>query len=370
MKLLSPVKLGAFTLKNRVVMAPMARARSDENRAPTDMVAQYYAQRAGAGLIVTEASSISIMSPSRPHASAIYAENHVAGFAKVAAAVHAAGGIVFQQIYHLGRKADPTRMPDGAAVLAPSAIAAKGTINGVTGPCPFGMPRAIPTGEIVGIVEEFRRGATNAKRAGMDGVEVHGASAYLIDQFLRSGTNLRTDRYGGSAENRARFMLEVVDAVVSVMGKDRVGIKLAPRALGDGIFDANPAETFGYAAEQLGRRGIAYITLVEGPGERHRPTDSVPALMGVLRKAFGGALIVNGGYGRETAEEVIAAGRADLVSFAIPFISNPDLVERFRLGAPLAPGDEATFHSGGAKGYIDYPTLAGARAAQSPPSHL
>lgn len=364
MKLLSPVKVGAFTLPNRVVMAPMARARSDINRAPTDMVAQYYEQRATAGLIVTEASSISVMSQSRPHASAIFADNHLEGFAKVAARVHAAGGIIFQQIYHLGRKADPTRMPGGAPVLAPSAIAAKGTINGANGPCPFGLPRALETDEILGIVEEFRRAAMNSKRAGMDGVEVHGASAYLIDQFLRSGTNQRTDRYGGSVENRARFLLEVVDAVVSVVGKDRVGIKLAPRALGDGIFDANPVETFGYAAEQLGRRSIAYITLVEGPGERHKPTDSVPALMGVFRKAFGGALIVNGGYGRDTAEEVVSSGKADLVSFAIPFISNPDLVERFRLNAPLTPGDEATFHSGGAKGYIDYPTLAGARAAE------
>lgn len=364
MKLLTPVKLGAFTLRNRVVMAPMARARSDENRAPTDMVAQYYAQRAGAGLIVTEASSISIMSPSRPHASAIFADNHVDGFAKVAASVHAAGGIIFQQIYHLGRKADPTRMPGGAPVLAPSSIAAKGTINGVHGPCPFGLPRAIETDEIPGIVEEFRNAALNAKRAGMDGVEVHGASAYLIDQFLRSGTNQRNDRYGGSAENRARFMLEVVDAAVSVMGKERVGIKLAPHTRGDGIFDANPVETFGTAAEQLGKRGIAYVTLVEGPGERHKPDDEVPALMPVFRKAFGGALIVNGGYGRDTAEEVISSGKADLVSFAIPFISNPDLVERFRLGASLQPGDEATFHSGGAKGYIDYPTLGEARAAE------
>jgi N-ethylmaleimide reductase len=365
MKLLSPVTVGAFTLRNRVVMAPMARARSDAHRAPTEMVAEYYAQRASAGLIVTEASSISAMSPSRPHASAIYADNHVEGFARVAARVHAAGGLIFQQIYHLGRKADPTRMPGGAPVLAPSAIAAKGTINGANGPCPFGVPRALETDEIPGIVEQFRAAATNAKRAGMDGIEVHGASAYLIDQFLRSGTNQRTDRYGGSAENRARFLLEVVDAVVSVVGRDRVGIKLAPRALGDGISDANPVETFGHAAEQLGRRGIAYLTLVEGPGERHRPTAEVPALMGVVRKAFGGALIVNGGYGRETAEEVIASGKADLVSFAIPFISNPDLVERFRANAPLAPGDETTFHSGGDKGYIDYPTLLGqARAAE------
>jgi N-ethylmaleimide reductase len=328
------------------------------------MVAQYYAQRASAGLIVTEASSVSIMSQSRPHASAIFADNHVEGFAKVAARVHAAGGVIFQQIYHLGRKADPTRMPGGAAVLAPSAIAAKGTINGANGPCPFGLPRAVETHEIAGIVDEFRKAAANSKRAGMDGVEVHGASAYLIDQFLRSGTNLRTDQYGGSAENRARFLLEVVDAAISVMGKDRVGIKLAPHAMGDGIFDANPVETFGYAAEQLGKRGIAYITLVEGPGERHRPDDKVPALMGVFRKAFGGALIVNGGYGRESAEDIVASGKADLVSFAIPYISNPDLVERFAANAPLNAGDEATFHSGGAKGYVDYPTLAEARAAE------
>lgn len=360
MTLFAPIRLGPYELRNRLVMAPMARARSDENRAPNAMVAEYYAQRATAGLIVTEASSVSPLSVSRPHASAIYGAGHEAGWRLVAERVHAAGGAIFQQLYHLGRKSDPSRMPDGAVPVAPSAIAARGHVAGVAGPTDFAVPRALETDEIAGVVAEFRTAAENAKRAGMDGIEIHGANSYLIDQFLRDGTNRRSDRYGGGVENRARFLLEVVDAVAGVFGADRVGVRLSPHMRGDGIADSDPAAIFGHAATALSERGIAYLHLVEAvkPGLGQSPPEGAAPLMPVIRRAFQGPLIVNGGYDRVTAESAIRSGAADLVAFASLFIANPDLVERFRREAPLNPPDPATFHQGGAKGYVDYPVLA------------
>lgn len=377
--LFSPIRVGALELPNRVVMAPMARARSDDNRAPTPMVAEYYAQRASAGLIVTEASSVSPLSQSRPHASAIYLPLHVQGWARVADAVHAAGGRIFQQIYHLGRKSDPSRMPGGAPPVAPSAIAARGQVAGVSGPVDFAVPRALETGEIAGVVAEFRNAAANAKAAGMDGVEIHGANGYLIDEFLRDGTNRRTDRYGGGPENRVRFLLEIVDAVASVFrpgifgagvsGAGRVGVRLSPHHRGDGIFDSDPAEIFGHAAAQLSARGIAYLHLIEAavPGLPQSPAPGAPAqfpeergapaVLATVRRAFPGPLIVNGGYTRASAEAVIASGQADLVAFATLYIANPDLVERLRRDGPFNTPDPATFHTGGAKGYVDYPRL-------------
>jgi N-ethylmaleimide reductase len=364
MDLFTPCRVGAFELRNRFVMSPMARARSGDDRAPTPMVAQYYAQRAAAGLIVSEASSVSAMSQSRPHASAIFDERHVAGWRLVAERVHAAGGLIFQQIYHLGRKSDPTRMPGGVAPVAPSAIAAKGQVNGVNGPVDFALPRTLETDEIAGVVGEFRAAAENARRAGMDGVEIHGANSYLIDQFLRDGTNRRTDRYGGNVANRARFLLEVMDAAIDVFGRERVGVRLSPHARGDGIADSDPEAIFGHAAGALGERGIAYLHLIEAmrPGLPQSPPDGAPRLLPVMRREFRGALIVNGGYDKAGANAVIAAGAADLVAFAALFIANPDLVERFRLSAPLNPPDPSSFHQGGAKGYIDYPTLGGVAA--------
>ncbi len=323
------------------------------------MVADYYAQRASAGLIISEASSVSPLSVSRPHAAAIYSDVHARGWQRVADRVHAAGGRIFQQIYHLGRKSDPSRMPQGAPPVAPSAIAARGQINGINGPVAFAVPRALETAEITDVVGEFKAAALNAKSAGMDGVEIHGANCYLIDQFLRDGSNRRTDRYGGSVENRARFLLEVVDAVVAVLGPKRVGVRLSPHARGDGIFDTDPAATFGYAAAALADLGIAYLHLIEAtkPGLPQSPPEGAQPLMAILRRAFRGPLIVNGGYDKASANAVIAAGAADLVAFAALYIANPDLVERFRRDAPLNPPDPSSFHQGGAKGYIDYPTL-------------
>jgi len=366
MNLFTSCRIGPYELRNRCVMAPMARARSDENRAPNPMVADYYAQRAGAGLLITEASSVSPLSVSRPHASAIFGDVHMAGWRHVADRVHAAGGLIFQQIYHLGRKSDPSRMPDRAAPVAPSAIAAKGQVNGINGPVDFAVPRALTTDEVSGVVEEFRAAANNARKAGMDGVEIHGANCYLIDQFLRDGTNRRTDRYGGSLANRARFLLEVVDAVVGVFGPERVGLRLSPHARGDEIADSDPAATFGYAASAVDERGIAYLHLIEAtkPGLPQSPPQGTAPLMPIVRRAFRGPLIVNGGYDHDSAMQVIQSGAADLVAFGALFIANPDLVERFRSHAPLNPPDPSTFHQGTAKGYIDYPMLAGAAAAE------
>jgi N-ethylmaleimide reductase len=359
MQLLEPVRVGAFALRSRIVMAPMARARSDQDRAPTPMVAQYYAQRALVGLIVTEASSVSPRSVSRPGASAIFMARHEAAWRGVAAAVHAQGGIIFQQIYHLGRKSDPTRMEVGTVPVAPSAIAAQGQVAGVNGPVPFAMPRALATDEIPGIVQEFRQAALRAHAAGMDGVEVHGANAYLLDQFLRDGTNRRTDRYGGSPANRARLLLEVVHEAIAVFGADRVGVRLSPHARGDGIADSDPAATFGHAAGALNELGLAYLHLIEArvPGLPQSPPPGTASLAPLMRRVFRGPLIVNGGYDWESANQVIAEGAADLVSFAALMIANPDLPERFRRNAAFNAPDRASFYDGGAKGYTDYPVL-------------
>jgi N-ethylmaleimide reductase len=321
------------------------------------MVAEYYAQRASVGLIVTEASSVSPLSVSRPHTSAIYGDRHVAAWKLVSDRVHAAGGLIFQQIYHLGRKSDPTRMPAGAVPVAPSAIAALGQINGVNGPTGFALPRALNEDEIRNVVDEFRRGAINAQRAGMDGVEIHGANCYLIDQFLRDGSNKRTDRYGGSVANRTRFLLEVVDAVVGVFGADRVGVRLSPHALGDGIADSDPAATFGHVAGALDERRLAYLHLIEAskPGLPQSPPKGAAPIMPIIRRAFSGALIVNGGYTKQLANQVVASGEADLVAFGTLLISNPDLPERFARNLPLNSPDPSSFYQGGAKGYIDYP---------------
>jgi N-ethylmaleimide reductase len=366
MDLFSSFRLGPFELRNRIVMAPMNRARSDANRAPTKMTGEYYAQRATVGLIVTEATSVSPLSVSRPGTSAIYEDVHVAGWRQVAERVHAAGGTIFQQLYHLGRKADPSRMPDGATPVAPSAIAAKGKVAGVNGPVDFAVPRALDADEIPGVVEQFRVAAANAKRAGMDGVEIHGANSYLIDQFLRDATNRRVDHYGGSIANRARLLLEIVDTVCDVIGPERVGVRLSPHAHGDGIADSDPVATYRYAAGALNERGIAYLHLVEvtKPGLPQSPPQGTPPVMPIVRNAFGGALIVNGGYDRDSANELIGSGGADLVAFGALMIANPDLVERFRRRAPLNLPDHATFHQGGANGFIDYPALAEAAAAE------
>jgi N-ethylmaleimide reductase len=351
--LFQPATIGKLQLPNRVVMAPMTRNRADERDAPHALNAEYYRQRASAGLIITEASQVSPQGKGYPRTPGTYNAAQIAGWSHITEAVHDAGGRIFLQLWHVGRISHPSTQPDGGLPVAPSAIAAEGTIATGNGPQLFPVPRALATAEIPGVVEQFRRGALNALAAGFDGVEIHGANGYLVDQFLRDGTNRRTDRYGGSVENRVRFLREVVEAVASVWGNDRVGVRLSPLGNFNSMSDSNPALTFGHAAEVLGRYGLAYLHVVEGGHE----SAGGPFDWAALKRLFRGAYMANGGYDRARAEAVLAEGRADLVSFGTPYVANPDLAERFRLGLPLAEPDRATFYGGDARGYTDYPAL-------------
>jgi N-ethylmaleimide reductase len=356
---LDPVRIGTLELPNRIVMAPLGRARADQaTREPTASVARYYAQRSTAGLIVSEATHVSPDSVSRPGTSAIHSEGQVAAWKHVTDAVHASGGRIFQQLFHLGRKADPARVPKGGLPPAPSAIAAKGEFTRADGSYPFPVPRPLALEEVPRLVEEFGRAAANAKRAGFDGVEIHGANGFLVDQFLRDGANRRTDSYGDSLEHRARFLLEVVDAASAALGSQRVGVRLSPHARADGTDDSAPRETFGYVASRLSERQIAYLHLIEPVAT---PPDA--QLAPSIRAAFVGPLILCGGFDRGAAWDAIAEGRADLIAFGVGFIANPDLVERLRRNAPWNAPDPTTFYSGGERGYTDYPFLAPAEGA-------
>jgi N-ethylmaleimide reductase len=351
--LFEAVQVGGLWLSNRVVMAPLGRARADaQNREPTQSVLTYYVQRASAGLLISEATHISPNSVSRPGTSAIHSTGQVVAWRRVTDAVHGAGGRIFQQLFHLGRKADPARLPHGGLPPAPSAIAAKGEFSTPHGPEPFPVPRALTAHEIPELVGEFARAAANSKQAGFDGVEIHGANGFLIDQFLRDGANQRTDAYGGSIAKRARFLLEVVDAVTGEFGSDRVGVRLSPHAVSDGLVDSTPQQTFRYVAEQLHARKIAYLHLIEPVTT---PDDA--RLAAVLRAGFRGPLILCGGFDRSSAQRAVSETRADLVAFGAGFIANPDLVERLRRDATWNTPDPVTFYSGGDRGYIDYPFL-------------
>jgi len=353
MSLFQPQKLGALALPNRIVMAPLGRAGgTPASREPTALVAQYYVQRASAGLIISEATHISADTVSRRGTTAIHTEGQVAAWRKVTDAVHEAGGRIVQQLFHLGRKADPALLPTGAWPLAPSAIAARAEFATPQGPKPFPVPRALERDEIARVVEAFGVAAANARRAGFDGVEINGANGYLIDQFLRDGANQRHDRYGGDVEGRARFLLEVVDAVTPHWGADRVGVRLSPHPHPDGTQDAAPRRLYRYVAERLAARDLAYLHLVE-------PVATAPAdrIAPVVRQAFAGPLILCGGFDKASGENALTEGRADLIAFGAGFIANPDLVERLRRDAPWNAPDPSTFYSGGAAGYVDYPVL-------------
>jgi len=371
MQLMSPVQVGELTLPNRVAMAPMTRARSAESRAPSELVAEYYAQRASAGLLISEACSVSRLSVSRPGTSAIYLDVHAEGWRRVADRVHQQGGRIVQQLYHMGRKADPSRLPAGERPVAPSAVASDRQVGGANTYFQFGEPRALTVDEVAGVVDEFREAARQARKAGMDGVEIHAAQGYLIDQFLKDATNRRSDRYGGSIANRARFLIEVVDAVVGVFGAGRVGVRISPHYRDGGIGDSDTQALFGHVSAALDELGIAYLHAIEAreKGARQGPPEGQPFLMPMLRRTFRGPLIANSGFTRQSAEEAIAAGIADVVSFGGLYVANPDLVERFCIGAPLNKPDPATYYVGGSRGYTDYPTLAGAAAQFMPISH-
>ena len=346
--LFDPLKAGTFTLKNRIVLAPLTRCRASAGRVPNDMMREYYVQRASAGLMLTEATSVTPMGVGYPDTPGIWSDEQVAGWRHITDAVHAAGGTILLQLWHVGRISDPSYL-GGALPVAPSAIAAKGHVSLLRPMRDYVVPRALELSEIPGVIADYRRGAENAKRAGFDGVEVHGANGYLLDQFLQNSTNHRTDVYGGPIENRARLMLEVVDACIEVWGADRVGLHLAPRGDSHTMGDSNPLATFGYVAAETGKRKIAFLFTRESQG----PNGISPQ----LKKAFGGVLIANEKFTKETAEAAITSGAADAVAFGKQFIANPDLPERFKLNAPLNTPDAASFYGGDARGYIDYPAL-------------
>jgi len=359
--LLTPLTVGALELPNRIIMAPLTRSRAGASRTPNALMAEYYRQRASAGLIITEATSVDPMGVGYAGTPGIWSDDQVRGWAQITDAVHAEGGHIFVQLWHVGRISDPMFL-EGKTPVAPSAVRPAGHVSLVRPEKAFVTPRALELSEIPGIIAAYRRGAENARRAGFDGVELHGANGYLLDQFLQSKTNLRTDEYGGSVENRARLMLEATDAAISVWGADRVGMHLAPRGDAHDMGDANPAETFGYVARELGKRRIAFLCAresLDGPqaqgGGQARP---VTRLGPALKKAFGGVFIANQQFTQQTAEQTIAAGEADAVAFGVLFIANPDLPERFATGAELNAPDLTTFYAPGELGYIDYPVLA------------
>ena len=351
--LFDPLKIGDLTLKNRIVMAPLTRSRSGETRVPGPLVAQYYRQRASAGLIVSEATAVTPMGVGYADTPGIWNDAQVEGWKAVTQAVHAEGGLIFLQLWHVGRISDPSFL-GGAQPVSASAIGAQGHVSLLRPMRPYPTPRALTVPEIAEVVEAYRLGAENAQRAGFDGVELHGANGYLLDQFLQDSVNRRTDEYGGPVENRARLMLEAVDAAISVWGPDRVGLHIAPRGDSHSMGDSDLAGTFGYVAREMGKRKIAFLMAREalGPG-RIGPQ---------LKAAFGGAYIANEGFDLASGQHVVASGEADAVGFGKLFIANPDLPARFAAGAGLNPWRSETFYAGGAQGYVDYPALEAVEA--------
>jgi len=353
--LFTPIQLGDYTLPNRIVMAPMTRLRAIES-IPNSLMVTYYTQRVSAGLIVTECTMVSPLSLGYMNCPGIYTDEQVAGWRLVTDAVHEKGGRIFLQLWHCGRVSHPSLL-DGQLPVAPSAIAGVGELHTPAGKVPLETPRALETHEIPEIVEQFRLGAENAKAAGFDGIELHGAFGYLIDQFLQDGSNQRTDEYGGSIEKRSRFMLEVVEAVASVWGANRVGIKLSPSNTFYGMHDSNSKETFTYAINALNSFGLAYLHLMEPNEVDLKNRDVMNPVTPYFRQIFKGTLITNGGYDNLKGDRILAKGDADLVSFGKLFIANPDLPKRFQENAQLNTPDPRTFYAPDAKGYTDYPFL-------------
>ncbi|GJJ03515.1 alkene reductase [Duganella rhizosphaerae] len=348
--LFDPLTIGDLTLKNRIVMAPLTRARAVGGaRVPNALMAKYYVQRASAGLILSEATAVTPQGVGYADTPGLWSDEQVEGWKLVTEAVHQAGGVIFAQLWHVGRVSDPSFL-NGDAPVSASAIAADGHVSLLRPQRAYPVPRALDTEELAGIVAAYKLGAENAKKAGFDGVEIHGANGYLLDQFLQDKTNQRTDNYGGSIENRARLMLEVTDACIAVWGAGRVGMHLAPRRDAHDMGDSNPAATFGYVARELGKRKIAFICAREAVGE-----DSLGPL---LKQEFGGVYIANEKMDKQTAQQVLDAGTADAIAFGKAFIANPDLPRRLQLDAPLNEWKAETFYAPAEEGYTDYPALA------------
>lgn len=343
--LLDPIRIGDLELPNRVFMAPLTRSRSGAERIPNDLMLEYYVQRAGAGLILSEATAVTPMGVGYTDTPGIWSDEQVAGWRKITDAVHAEGGRMFLQLWHVGRISDPFYL-NGELPVAPSAIAPGGIVSRVQPAKPYVVPRALERDEIPGVIEAYRKGAENAKAAGFDGVEIHGANGYLLQQFLHLASNVRTDDYGGSLENRARLMLEVTDACIEVWGRQRVGMHLAPRGGGP---EEDAVETFGYVARELRKKEIAFICARE-----ERQNDWVSR---TIRQEFGGVFVANEKFDQASGEWAVSNGEADAVAYGRLFIANPDLVQRFRQGAALNEPDTSTFYAGGAVGYTDYANL-------------
>jgi N-ethylmaleimide reductase len=353
--LFNPVRLGALEAPNRIVMAPLTRMRAGPGRVPTPLMAEYYARRAAAGLIITEATAISQQGAGYPNSPGIYTDEQVAGWQRVTEAVHRAGGRIFLQLWHMGRMSHPSFQPDGGLPVAPSAIAPRSgqafTENGMQ---PYVTPRALKPEELPGIVAQYAAGAQHAKIAGFDGVEIHNANGCLLDQFLCDGTNYRTDDYGGPVRNRARLTLEVTVAVTQVWGADRVGICFSPGGVFNDMHDSIPLATFSHVLHELNRFNLAYAHLIMSTEDDLRQ-GAIPVSLVALRQGFHGPLIVANGFTYTTATKVLEEGLADAAAFGRLFIANPDLPGRFRLNAPLNPPDESTFYGGAENCYTDYP---------------
>ncbi|HEX7532133.1 MAG TPA: alkene reductase [Methyloceanibacter sp.] len=352
--LFTPAKAGALTLRNRVVMAPLTRSRAGPGNVPHQLNALYYAQRASAGLIISEATQIAPEGQGYIATPGIHSAEQIAGWKCVTKAVHVAGGPIVLQLWHVGRISHPSFQPGGVAPVAPSAIKPDTKAFTANGFEPIPTPRALETDEVLAIVAQYAQGARNALAAGFDGVEVHAANGYLIDQFLQDRTNKRTDRYGGSVENRSRFLLGAVDAVTAAVGADRTGVRISPQNTMNDIGDSDPQALFNYVAQQLSGRGLAYLHVIEGDtgGAVVPPFDYQH-----IKDLFGGMVIANNGFDKQRASKAIADGRADLIAFGKPFIGNPDLVVRLFLDAPLMPLNPETLYGGLELGYTDYPVL-------------
>lgn len=348
--LFQPTQLGAWSLRNRIVMAPLTRCRAEGDRVPGDLMAEYYRQRASAGLIISEATAISPSAVGYPNTPGIWSEQQIEGWKKVTHAVHQEGGLIIMQLWHVGRISHPSYL-DGAMPVAPSAIKPAGHVSLIRPKAEYPIPRALETEEIANIVQAYKQGAVNAKAAGFDGVEIHGANGYLLEQFLLDGCNQRNDQYGGSLENRARLMLEVTDAVVSIWGADRVGMHLSPRADAHDVSVSDRLTTYRYIAQQLGQRQLAFICTRE-----YIADDSISL---ELKEAFGGHYIANENIKPDVAEHYVAQGKAQAVAFGKSFISNPDLVQRIEKNLPLNKACSETFYASGPEGYTDYPTFQG-----------
>jgi N-ethylmaleimide reductase len=356
-KLFSPIRIGAIDLAHRVVLAPLTRMRADlPGNVPNDLMATYYRQRASqGGLMITEATFISRTGNGGYASPGICTDAQVTGWRKVVDAVHAKGAKILLQLWHVGRQSHVDLQPNGKAPIAPSAVQAEVRALLPGGPAAGSMPRAIELTELPGLVDEYRRAAERAKAAGFDGVELHGANGYLIDQFLQDNSNRRTDIYGGSVENRARFLLQVVEQVTSVWGVDRVGVRISPGNKFGGMNDSTPEVTFPYVARVLGRLGLAYLHVIEPRVTGNVSNDAQPIAAGQLRPLFGGPVIAAGGFDAAGAEAILTTYDADLVAFGRHFLANPDLPERLSRNLPLNPYDRATFYYGGTNGYADYP---------------